>query len=99
MPRRAGAQPARRGERVWLDTRNLSDWVTLEKVFAPWADVENQRGQASVRVSLRPATGRDQCLGTVLVGTARHGAGGRAIVRVGTGGSLRGHRPLPATPE
>jgi hypothetical protein len=87
------------GERVWLDTHNLSDWVTLEKVFGPWADVVNERGQAGVRVSLRPAKGRDQCLGTVLVGTGPHGAGGRAIVRVGTGGSLRGHRPLPTTPE
>ena len=56
------------GEHIWYDTHNLANWVTLEKVFAPWTVGVSERSQARVWVSLRPARGRDQCLGTVVVG-------------------------------
>ena len=68
VPRRAGAQSRRSREHIWYDTHNLANWVTLEKVFAPWTVGVSERSQAHVWVSLRPARGRDQCLGTVVVG-------------------------------
>ena len=87
------------GEHIWYDTHNLAAWVTLEKVFAPWTVGVSERSQARAWVSLRPARGRDQCLGTVVVGARPEDANGRVVVRTGTGGSFRGRHPLPSTPE
>lgn len=87
------------GEHIWYDTHSLATWVTLEKVFAPWTVGVSERSQAEVWVSLRPARGRDQCLGTVVVGARPEGAHGRVVLRTGTGGSLPGRQPLPSTPE
>jgi hypothetical protein len=88
----------RSGTHVFIDTHNLGDLITLEKVLSPWAIVVQHRDQASVRVSLFDTTGPDTCLGTRLQGRYPSPSGPRTIVRDGTGGSYPGHRSLPPTP-
>ena len=70
----------------------------LQKVLVPWALQVSHPDQAHVWVSLRPARGEDQCLGTVVVGTYPGAKDARHAVRIGTGGSFPGHNPLPSTP-
>ncbi len=81
------------GQTVVLSMANPGDWATLGKVVAPWARVSRDAGRATAVLSLEPKPGPGSCLGDVVV--ARYPSG---ATRRGTGASLPGSGPPPATP-
>lgn len=83
---------------VTLADNDLGDFVTLLKGVGGWARIADPPSSALARLTLRPAVdGHPGCLGQDVVASFR-GAGGRPVVRVGTGASVPGHGPPPAPP-
>lgn len=83
----------RPGQVVKVSTTNPGNWSTLSKAVAPWTVMTNDADRAVAVLSLGPARGHDACLGSAVF--ARYHDG---VVRRGSGGSLPGHGPPPATP-
>jgi len=82
----------RPGQVVDVSTADPGAWVTLAKVVAPFAVMTTRRpGHVLLTLATRPGPG--SCLGSVVVAREPSGA-----VRLGTGGSLPGHRLPPQTP-
>jgi hypothetical protein len=80
------------GQVVDVSTADPGAWVTLDKVVAPFAVITTRRaGHVVLTLANRPGPG--SCLGSVVVARGPSG-----VVRIGTGGSLGGHRMPPQTP-
>jgi hypothetical protein len=85
------------GEPVWL-TDSLGNLITLVKGVGSWVTIADQSSSAAVKLSLqRGVTGRQACLGTVVVGTYAMPHGG-VMTRIGSGASVPGIELPPAPP-
>jgi hypothetical protein len=89
----------RPGERVWLDTFDFVSQVTLIRIMGGWVDFTASAKPAQVYVTIRPATGKDGCLGSVVVALFGGPRGPGTVVRLGSGSSFAGSpNDLPVTP-
>jgi hypothetical protein len=86
------------GQPVTLYGSNLADFVTLLQGVGSWVTIADSRSDAVAGLALRDhVSGPGACLGTVVVAVytpPRHGV----RVRVGSGASVPGNGPPPATP-
>jgi hypothetical protein len=85
------------GEPVWF-VGDLAGFVSLFKGVGSWVTIADQSSSAEVKLSLQHGvTGRQACLGTVVVGTYAMPHGG-VMMRIGSGASVPGIGLPPAPP-
>jgi hypothetical protein len=84
-------------EPVWF-VGDLAGFVTLFKGVGSWVTIADQSSSAKVKLSLQHGvTGRQACLGTVVVGMYAMPHGG-VMMRIGSGASVPGIGLPPAPP-
>jgi hypothetical protein len=86
------------GQSVTIDAASLSDFVTLLKGAGSWISFADPPTHAAVKLSLQNHVhGPGACLGTVVVARYAQPHAGPAVRR-GSGASVAGMGPVPATP-